>query len=171
MYIRLLLIISCFQCSKDTKMRANHNKTALGTKTEIVVSNVPKILKWEQITTAENQPASEPSCFQCSKDTKMRANHNHILVLVLRPSVVSNVPKILKWEQITTAGGDATYKLRCFQCSKDTKMRANHNGSICSTGWNMVVSNVPKILKWEQITTTEDIARSEQMLFPMFQRY
>ena len=54
MYIRLLLIISCFQCSKDTKMGANHNKTALGTKTEIVVSNVPKILKWEQITTNQS---------------------------------------------------------------------------------------------------------------------
>ena len=51
MYIRLLLIISCFQCSKDTKMGANHNH-ALWTYCErYVVSNVPKILKWEQITT------------------------------------------------------------------------------------------------------------------------
>ena len=51
MYIRLLLIISCFQCSKDTKMGANHNEICLSLAADIVVSNVPKILKWEQITT------------------------------------------------------------------------------------------------------------------------
>ena len=51
MYIRLLLIISCFQCSKDTKMGANHNNKSNSYEKEAVVSNVPKILKWEQITT------------------------------------------------------------------------------------------------------------------------
>ena len=51
MYIRLLLIISCFQCSKDTKMGANHNERHRLPPTTAVVSNVPKILKWEQITT------------------------------------------------------------------------------------------------------------------------
>ena len=51
MYIRLLLIISCFQCSKDTKMGANHNCNWQKDLFHGVVSNVPKILKWEQITT------------------------------------------------------------------------------------------------------------------------
>ena len=51
MYSRLLLIISCFQCSKDTKMGANHNEEVQWTGWTMVVSNVPKILKWEQITT------------------------------------------------------------------------------------------------------------------------
>ena len=51
MYIRLLLIISCFQCSKDTKMGANHNAYQKIYSDFYVVSNVPKILKWEQITT------------------------------------------------------------------------------------------------------------------------
>ena len=45
MYIRLLLIISCFQCFKDTKMRANHNNDTKEWKAETVVSNVSKILK------------------------------------------------------------------------------------------------------------------------------
>ena len=45
MYIRLLLIISCFQCSKDTKMRANHNNQKEIDEMDEVVSNVPKILK------------------------------------------------------------------------------------------------------------------------------
>ena len=42
------------------------------------------------------------SCFQCSKDTKMGANHNNQQRLDKLTRVVSNVPKILKWEQITT---------------------------------------------------------------------
>ena len=54
MYIRLLLIISCFQCSKDTKMGANHNPYDVQRWRDNVVSNVPKILKWEQITTQHN---------------------------------------------------------------------------------------------------------------------
>ena len=45
MYIRLLLIISCFQCFKDTKMRANHNLELIAPVAIVVVSNVSKILK------------------------------------------------------------------------------------------------------------------------------
>ena len=67
------------------------------------------------------------SCFQCSKDTKMGANHNTEIVRVAVYVVVSNVPKILKWEQITTLRKRTPYSWRCFQCSKDTKMGANHN--------------------------------------------
>ena len=76
MYIRLLLIISCFQCSKDTKMGANHNYPIVNKGEETVVSNVPKILKWEQITTFFLIRFMISCCFQCSKDTKMGANHN-----------------------------------------------------------------------------------------------
>ena len=76
MYIRLLLIISCFQCSKDTKMGANHNVFHPMKTFHLVVSNVPKILKWEQITTFHFKANSSAGCFQCSKDTKMGANHN-----------------------------------------------------------------------------------------------
>ena len=48
--IRLLLVISCFQWFKDTKMKANHN------------------------TQQEDKHTS--CCFQWFKDTKMKANHN-----------------------------------------------------------------------------------------------
>ena len=62
-----------------------------------------------------------------------------------RVEVVSNVPKILKWEQITTHIMSVFPINRCFQCSKDTKMGANHNG----------------LLAYQKIYS----------LFPMFQRY
>ena len=43
--IRLLLVISCFQWFKDTKMKANHNDGTFGKKPAAAVSNGSKILK------------------------------------------------------------------------------------------------------------------------------
>ena len=43
--IRLLLVISCFQWFKDTKMKANHNGLHAGHKVAKAVSNGSKILK------------------------------------------------------------------------------------------------------------------------------
>ena len=43
--IRLLLVISCFQWFKDTKMKANHNMPGDKYKFNIAVSNGSKILK------------------------------------------------------------------------------------------------------------------------------
>ena len=43
--IRLLLVISCFQWFKDTKMKANHNVTTFLGNSMKAVSNGSKILK------------------------------------------------------------------------------------------------------------------------------
>ena len=43
--IRLLLVISCFQWFKDTKMKANHNKDTHEHILSEAVSNGSKILK------------------------------------------------------------------------------------------------------------------------------
>ena len=43
--IRLLLVISCFQWFKDTKMKANHNNTEMKQILPYAVSNGSKILK------------------------------------------------------------------------------------------------------------------------------
>ena len=43
--IRLLLVISCFQWFKDTKMKANHNFASLVAAYPHAVSNGSKILK------------------------------------------------------------------------------------------------------------------------------
>ena len=43
--IRLLLVISCFQWFKDTKMKANHNNKEFLTPQADAVSNGSKILK------------------------------------------------------------------------------------------------------------------------------
>ena len=43
--IRLLLVISCFQWFKDTKMKANHNLVFVAFLAPLAVSNGSKILK------------------------------------------------------------------------------------------------------------------------------
>ena len=43
--IRLLLVISCFQWFKDTKMKANHNNSSEQGSESVAVSNGSKILK------------------------------------------------------------------------------------------------------------------------------
>ena len=43
--IRLLLVISCFQWFKDTKMKANHNINTSARSFPLAVSNGSKILK------------------------------------------------------------------------------------------------------------------------------
>ena len=43
--IRLLLVISCFQWFKDTKMKANHNLAKIAYANPLAVSNGSKILK------------------------------------------------------------------------------------------------------------------------------
>ena len=43
--IRLLLVISCFQWFKDTKMKANHNRPVVLILHFVAVSNGSKILK------------------------------------------------------------------------------------------------------------------------------
>ena len=43
--IRLLLVISCFQWFKDTKMKANHNYLGKRVLHDYAVSNGSKILK------------------------------------------------------------------------------------------------------------------------------
>ena len=43
--IRLLLVISCFQWFKDTKMKANHNEKEIRNCIGNAVSNGSKILK------------------------------------------------------------------------------------------------------------------------------
>ena len=43
--IRLLLVISCFQWFKDTKMKANHNEICKIVTEKVAVSNGSKILK------------------------------------------------------------------------------------------------------------------------------
>ena len=50
-------------------------------------------------------------------------------------------------------------------------MGANHNGLSPVYPETEVVSNVPKILKWEQITTLPVMLKEPLSLFPMFQRY
>ena len=70
-------------------------------------------------------------CFRYFKDTKMKANHNSGFGGEWFFSDVSDTSKILKWKQITTGNYSDQLGSWCFRYFKDTKMKANHNGSNC----------------------------------------
>ena len=57
------LIDCCFQWFKDTKMKANHNREWEQLTKLTAVSNGSKILKWKQITTADEEALSEWKLF------------------------------------------------------------------------------------------------------------
>ena len=92
----------CFQYDKDSKMKANHNSTAVPTAPWCVVSSTTKIVKWKQITTLLAIWHLLLCCFQYDKDSKMKANHNRKQQGQNQSGVVSSTTKIVKWKQITT---------------------------------------------------------------------
>lgn len=56
------------------------------------------------------------SCFQWSKDTNLKANHNPVFVSYLIGQAVSNAPKILTQRRITTSSIDLNlYPINCYQ--------------------------------------------------------
>ena len=68
--------LSCFQWSKDTNLKANHNRLRMWHVINPVVFNGPKIQIWKQITTLHCCYIRIGGCFQWSKDTNLKANHN-----------------------------------------------------------------------------------------------
>ena len=107
-------------------------------------------------------------CFQWFKDTKMKANHNVMLLIIVVLMVVSSGSKILKWKQITTHWFYFIEEYSCFQWFKDTKMKANHNYRILLLFLLHVVSSGSKILKWKQITTEPAQRATKNSCFQWF---
>ena len=152
-------------------MKANHNLRASKNFPNVDVSDTSKILKWKQITTAYEFCASETRCFRYFKDTKMKANHNASAQQICGCGDVSDTSKILKWKQITTCGYGSSCFKRCFRYFKDTKMKANHNWFCYGCSCQVDVSDTSKILKWKQITTVIAVIPSDDVMFPILQRY
>ena len=134
-------------------MKANHNTIQEGNYRTLTVSYGSKILKWKQITTLHVTIRYTNHCFLWFKDTKMKANHNLVSIVVKAFTTVSYGSKILKWKQITTVKRIGFRRQDCFLWFKDTKMKANHNIATGGSVGSVTVSYGSKILKWKQITT------------------
>ena len=152
-------------------MKANHNLERSWLTNDLTVSCGSKILKWKQITTCNLLVNLFSNCFLWFKDTKMKANHNPLLILLFFVLTVSCGSKILKWKQITTWKLSITSFNDCFLWFKDTKMKANHNGLRNFQFTFVTVSCGSKILKWKQITTVLLCLVNLIELFPVVQRY
>ena len=76
-------ITRCVQWFKDTKLKANHNEGVRRMQSSRVVSNGSKILNWKQITTVWCRVYRLLGCVQWFKDTKLKANHNSDIFIIL----------------------------------------------------------------------------------------
>ena len=65
---------------KVTKMRANHNQNHQYQEQYLAVMYGTKLQKWEQITTSVSYVDASGRCDVWYKVTKMRANHNILLI-------------------------------------------------------------------------------------------
>ena len=169
-----------------------------------VVFNGPKIQIWKQITTrlwklndfsmlfsmvqrykfeSKSQPLNPPCtnkscCFQWSKDTNLKANHNamdypkkrkELFSMVQRYKfesksqrmprlslyfgVVFNGPKIQIWKQITTVHDSIRLKITLFSMVQRYKFESKSQRLPINLRSEWVVFNGPKIQIWKQITT------------------
>ena len=98
----------CSLLDKDTKLKANHNKSMGNVTYRNAVPYWTKILNWKQITTLRLLSCFLLSCSLLDKDTKLKANHNGNVSLITWNYAVPYWTKILNWKQITT--GITTYE-------------------------------------------------------------
>ena len=105
--------VGCLLSCKDTNLKANHNSTQASTFLWRVVFYPAKILIWKQITTWYHLTRLIMCCLLSCKDTNLKANHNHTLLMSTWTLVVFYPAKILIWKQITsrTACDVRRYKL------------------------------------------------------------
>ena len=156
-----------------------------------------KLQKWEQITTSsaigwksvllwcmvqsyKNESKSQQyykdmdlsvCCDVWYKVTKMRANHNDKGGIGQGTVAVMYGTKLQKWEQITTQCINILLFTSCDVWYKVTKMRANHNSSMCCKTLTKAVMYGTKLQKWEQITTGMFVIVFPIVLWCMVQSY
>ena len=116
---------------KELKLKANHNHFWYGVRKRWVVIKCTKSWSWKQITTSTKPPTlrnmllsnvqraeveskSQQSsgesiavirCYQMYKELKLKANHNHRVLLYCVLFVVIKCTKSWSWKQITTIPG------------------------------------------------------------------
>ena len=122
---------------------------------------------------------SQISCFRYHKGTDFQANHNKLLLQMLKRSVVLDTTKVQIFKQITTPAKEfcsmfllfqipqryrfssksqpfvvpAVRGVGCFRYHKGTDFQANHNSMASTMWWAKVVLDTTKVQIFKQITT------------------
>ena len=89
--------------------------------------------------------ALERGCFQWSKDTNLKANHN-VSRSIYVPNELFSMVQRYKFESKSQLNQNIfMIEFSCFQWSKDTNLKANHNPAHINIVSRFVVFNGPKI--------------------------
>ena len=137
------------------------------------------------------------SCLRYCKSTIFQANHNRILILSYRSSVVCDTAKVRFFKQITTYSRTSSsvpqlfailqkydfssksqhrllMSLRsicCLRYCKSTIFQANHNPHFTLKCLVTVVCDTAKVRFFKQITTNSDKLHRYSLLFAILQKY
>ena len=121
-------ILCCFQWSKDTNLKANHNLICLSCCITVLFSMVQRYKFESKSQHMKKMMYLMGCCFQWSKDTNLKANHNVITVSWKNPALFSMVQRYKFESKSQQSRGTYVKPGSCFQWSKDTNLKANHNG-------------------------------------------
>ena len=124
-----------------------------------------KIWKWKQFTTMSQIISSFDSCFWYVKDMKMKAIHNNSICYSFLALAVSDMSKIWKWKQFTTLQPNATKSVKLFLICQ--RYENESNSQLCHRllAPLTAVSDMSKIWKWKQFTTTPAILHELRSCF------
>ena len=111
-----------------------------------VVSDISKLQKWKQFTTPTTRKRRKHPLFPIFQSYKNESNSQHLATIDY------------DWES-------------CFRYFKVTKMKAIHNFGTNCKFFDRVVSDISKLQKWKQFTTSARALTSAGWLFPIFQSY
>ena len=110
-------------------------------------------------------------CCQYDKDTKMKANHNCIIIICIKELVVASTTKIQKWKQITTDARMFTRSWLLLPVRQRYKNESKSQPFHIFVIGDAVVASTTKIQKWKQITTEVAKLIIAFKLLPVRQRY
>ena len=113
----------------------------------------------------------EVRCIQSVKDTKFKAIHNLILLIIIIKEVVFNLSKIQNLKRFTTIQVPERQRYSCIQSVKDTKFKAIHNIEEMNEENQEVVFNLSKIQNLKRFTTSSWMKWVQLLLYSICQRY
>ena len=143
----------CLRYCKSTSFQANHNSHHA---TSLCAELFAILQKYE--FSSKSQLSSDSRllpicCLRYCKSTSFQANHNDILVGILKYLVVCDTAKVRVFKQITTVCRPVSYLSCCLRYCKCTSFQANHNKESARKAQGEVVCDTAKVRVFKQITT------------------
>ena len=157
----------CLSMSKIQFLKANHNSICFGCFFYHVVYQCQRYNFWKQITTLTACFYSFWSCLSMSKIQFLKANHNHISIVLLINMLFINVKDTIFESKSQRSVNSQLTNTSCLSMSKIQFLKANHNASPFRQELWCVVYQCQRYNFWKQITTLNSVTFSSSCCLSM----